>query len=256
MPETRVTVHVPTLPRPRVASIGTTTAKSTSALSPPPGRTPAREDARPRPVAVAVMAGDPLTGEGAVAHLRARPEVRVLGAERQHEAEVVLIMVDRIAEDTIKLMEQCADRSINGDARFVLVGDGVREHHLLRAVTCGLVSVIPRREADFGRVLRTILEVRQGRLEMPGVAIGWLVGQLRTIQQTVLEPNGLTAAGLETREVDVLALLSEGLSTHDIAQRLNYSERTVKNIIHGLLTRLNLRNRAHAVAYAVRAGAL
>ena len=32
-----------------------------------------------RPVALAVLAGDPLTGEGAVAHLRNRPEVRVLG---------------------------------------------------------------------------------------------------------------------------------------------------------------------------------
>jgi DNA-binding NarL/FixJ family response regulator len=222
----------------------------------PPGRAPVRDDEAVRPVAVAVLAGDPLTGEGAVAHLRFRPEVRILDVERQHEADVVLVVVDRVTEDTIKLMERVADKSENDDVRFVLVGDGVREHHLLRAVTFGLVSVIPRREADFDGILRAILEVREGRLEMPGVAVGWLVGQLRTIHRTVLEPNGLTAAGLEAREVDVLGLLSEGLSTGEIAQRLNYSERTVKNIIHGLLTRLKLRNRTHAVAYAVRTGAL
>jgi DNA-binding NarL/FixJ family response regulator len=227
-----------------------------SAPTVPVGRAPARDEAPVRPVAVAVLAGDPLTGEGVVAHLRFRPEVRILGAERQHEAEVVLIVVDRVTEDTVKLIERVADRSENDDARFVLVGEGVREHHLLRAVTFGLVSVISRREADFDRIVRAVLEVRQGRLEMPGVAVGWLVGRLRTIQQSVLEPNGLTAAGLETREVDVLGLLSEGLSTGEIAQRLNYSERTVKNIIHGLLTRLKLRNRTQAVAYAVRTGAL
>jgi DNA-binding NarL/FixJ family response regulator len=220
------------------------------------GRAQLREDAPVRPVAVAVLAGDPLTGEGAVAHLRARPEVRVLGPERQQDAEVVLIVVDRVTEDTIKLMERVADTSGDGDARFVLVGDGVRENALLRAVTCGLVSVIPRREADFDRIVRAIVDVRNGRLEMPGVALGWLVRQLRSIQQDVLEPNGLTAAGLEAREVDVLGLLAEGLSTDEIARRLNYSERTVKYIIHGLLTRLNLRNRTHAVAYAVRTGAL
>lgn len=221
-----------------------------------PGGASARDGEAVRPVAVAVLAGDPLTGEAAVAHLRFRPEVRILDAERQSEADVVLVVVDRVTEDTIKLMERVAGKSENDDARFVLVGDGVCEHHLLRAATFGLVSVIPRREADFDGILRAILEVREGRLEMPCVAVGWLVGQLRTIHRTVLEPNGLTAGGLETREVDVLGLLSEGLSTGEIAQRLNYSERTVKNIIHGVLTRLKLRNRTHAVAYAVRTGAL
>ena len=219
-------------------------------------RTLLREDAPSRPVAVAVLAGDPLTGEGAVANLSVRSEVRVLAAELQHEAEVVLIVVDRVVEDTIRLMERVAQQSANEDARFVLVGDGVREHHLLRAVTCGLVSVIPRREADFDRILRAILDVREGRLEMPGVALGWLVGQLHTIHQDVLEPNGLTATGFETREVDVLGLLAEGLSTYEIGERLNYSERTVKNIIHGILTRLKLRNRTHAVAFAMRNGVL
>jgi DNA-binding NarL/FixJ family response regulator len=208
------------------------------------------------PVAVAVLAGDPFTGQGAIAQLRARPEVRVLAPGRQHEAEVVLILVDRITEETLELMERVAGRSARRDARFVLVGDGVRERHVLRAVTSGLVSVIPRREADFERILRAIFDVREGRLEMPGVALGWLVGQLRAVHQDVLEPNGLTASGLETREVDVLALLAEGLSTGEVAERLNYSERTVKNIIHGVLTRLNLRNRTHAVAFAVRTGVL
>jgi DNA-binding NarL/FixJ family response regulator len=209
-----------------------------------------------RPVSIAVLAGDPITGEGVVAHLRERAQVRVLGAERQHEAEVVLIVVDRITESTLKLMERVARQSAIEDARFVLVGDGVREQHVVRAVTCGMVSVIPRSEADFDRIRRAILDVREGRLEMPGVALGWLVGQLRAVHQEVLEPNGLTAGGLETREVDVLALLAEGLSTFEIAQRLSYSERTVKNIIHGMLTRLNLKNRTHAVAFAVRTGAL
>jgi DNA-binding NarL/FixJ family response regulator len=241
---------------------GSASAASSPAPAPaPPPAAPTRgslvrDGVSVRPVLVAVLAGDPLTGQGAVAHLRGRSEVRVLGAERQQEAEVVLIVVDRITEDTLKLMERVAEESVNEDARFVLVGDGVREHHMLRAVTCGLVSVIPRREADFDRILRAIVDVREGRLEMPGIALGWLVGQLRAIHQDVLEPNGLTAAGLETREVDVLGLLAEGLSTFEIAQRLNYSERTVKNIIHGVLTRLKLRNRAHAVAFAVRIGAL
>lgn len=59
---------------------------------------------------------------------------------------------------------------------------------------------------------------------------------------------------LTDRELDVLRLLAEGSSTRDIAERMNYSERTVKNIVHGVLTKLQGRTRAHAVAIAVRAG--
>ena len=40
----------------------------------------------------------------------------------------------------------------------------------------------------------------------------------------------------------------------EIARRLCYSDRTVKNIIHDVVTRLQLRNRSHAVAYALREG--
>ena len=89
---------------------------------------------------------------------------------------------------------------------------------------------------------------------MPEEAVGWLVGRLRTIHRDVLEPRGLTGAGLEVREVGVIRLLAEGLDTAEIAKRMNYSERTVKSIIHGVLTQRQLRNRAHAVAFALRAG--
>ena len=263
MPDTRITAHSPASAGLRVISANVATAKSTppfaafqAASSTAPGCRPPNDGAPARPVAVAVLAGDAFTHEAVVAHLSVHPEVRVLRAERQREAEVVLILVDRITEDTLTLMERVAEESATQDVRFVLVGDGLSEPHLLRAVSHGLVSVIPPGEADLDRVLRAIADVHEGRLELPGVAVGWLVEQLRTIHQHVLKPNGLSAAGLKAREVNVLRLLAEGLSTGEVAGRLDYSERTVKNIIHDMLTRLNLRNRTHAVAYAVRNGAL
>ncbi len=52
----------------------------------------------------------------------------------------------------------------------------------------------------------------------------------------------------------MLKLVADGLDTAEIADSLAYSERTIKNIIHDVTARLNLRNRSHAVAYAVRQG--
>jgi DNA-binding NarL/FixJ family response regulator len=66
--------------------------------------------------------------------------------------------------------------------------------------------------------------------------------------------RGLTYGGLTQRELRVLQLLADGLSTSEIARELAYSERTIKNAIHDLTSRLNLRNRSHAVAFALRQG--
>ncbi|WP_239013681.1 response regulator transcription factor [Streptomyces sioyaensis] len=49
-------------------------------------------------------------------------------------------------------------------------------------------------------------------------------------------------------------MVSEGKELAEIAAKLCYSERTVKYILYGLMKRLQLRNRSHAVSYAIRAG--
>jgi DNA-binding NarL/FixJ family response regulator len=63
-------------------------------------------------------------------------------------------------------------------------------------------------------------------------------------------------AELTARDLDVLRLLSDGSSTAGIADTLAYSESTIKNIIHEIVRQLGARNRAHAVAMAIRAGAI
>jgi len=89
---------------------------------------------------------------------------------------------------------------------------------------------------------------------LPPNLVGELLKQVDRMQRDVLAPNGLNASGLTPREIDVLRLMADGFDTNEIAGKLCYSERTVKNVIYGVTHRLKLRNRSHAVAYALRAG--
>ena len=72
-----------------------------------------------------------------------------------------------------------------------------------------------------------------------------------------LAPDGYEkspAARLTDREQQVLSLIAAGHPTREVAQQLCYSERTVKNVLHDVVTKLNARSRSQAVAHAVREG--
>jgi DNA-binding NarL/FixJ family response regulator len=208
------------------------------------------------PVRLAVVTKDVMTRQGASAYLATRPEVQLLPEQQMTDAEVFLVIVDLIDQDTLEIMARTAEATGTPDTRFVLVGDGLRDQHLARAVTLGLVSVLAHSEVDFDRVVAAICALRDERLDIPDEAVGWAVRRLHALYREVLGPRSLTPAGLEKREAQVLELLSQGLDTAEIAERLNYSERTVKSVIQSLLRREGLRNRAQAVAYALRTGAI
>jgi two-component system, NarL family, response regulator len=61
---------------------------------------------------------------------------------------------------------------------------------------------------------------------------------------------------LTERERIVLVLLADGLTTVEVAERLSVSEHTVRSRIKAALTKLGARNREHAIAIAIREGAL
>jgi DNA-binding CsgD family transcriptional regulator len=96
------------------------------------------------------------------------------------------------------------------------------------------------------------------------VVIAIMAVSLGSIQHALTSPSGALADGsrpvvlpapilhLSPREREVLQLVSEGYSNTMIANRLHLSDNTVKGYVEALLTRLNARNRAEAVATASR----
>jgi DNA-binding NarL/FixJ family response regulator len=84
--------------------------------------------------------------------------------------------------------------------------------------------------------------------------VGQLMTQVYRLQNQVLAPRGIQVSGLSQRESEVLRLIALGMEVSEIADKLSYSERTIKNTLHDVLSRFQMKNRTQAVAFAIREG--
>lgn len=202
-------------------------------------------------VRVAVHASDPITHAGVSSYLRSRGEVLVVPNSQMTEADVLVVAADVVTAEIMSMLRRVAGES---EVRTVLVTHDLPETDLLTAIECRVVAVLPRTATTGERLFNAVIAANNGRGMLPPDLLGMLFKQVERLQREVLAVHGLNASGLAPREIDVLRLMADGSDTAEIAQKLCYSERTVKNVIYALMNRLNLKNRPHAVAYAMRAG--
>ena len=200
-------------------------------------------------IATYIEARDPISRAGVTAQLRMRPEVRIV--EGVAQSAVAVVVTDAVDDTAIRDL-----RSLVKDhrPRLMLIATVVDDAALVAAAEAGVSGLLRRADASEDMVIRTIVKVASGEGEVPADLLGRLLEQVGRLQRQVLAPRGLTFAGLTPREAEVVRLVADGLDTSEIALRICFSERTVKNVLHDLTTRLQLRNRTHAVAYAVREG--
>jgi DNA-binding NarL/FixJ family response regulator len=161
---------------------------------------------------------------------------------------VVVDEVDEHAAQSIRALIRA------GTHRVLVVAGRLDDAAVLAVTEAGACGLLRRSDAVPERLVPAIQAAAAGDGTVPPDLLGRLLEQIGRLQRQVLSPRGLTFGGLTDREVKVLKLVADGWDTAEIADDLSYSERTVKNIIHDVTSRLQLRNRSHAVAYALRQG--
>ncbi len=200
---------------------------------------------------VFVVGEDAILETGVAAHLRSRPNILVVDNADIDSAEVAVVIVESLDDSSGHMVRRVLR---NGCPRVVLVVPDVDDAGLMKAVEAGVSGVLRRRETTPEQLEAAVVAAAQGAGMMAPDLLRRLMVQTSRLQRHILAPHGFGPSGISDRELDVLRLLADGFGTAEIANKLAYSERTIKSIIHGLTSRLNLRNRLHAVAYAMRAG--
>jgi len=203
-------------------------------------------------VRVSVVASDPVLEAGATSALLSCPELRVVPP--QESATVSVVIVDGMLDEVFDFLR--VQRSLPGRPEIVLVAVDFALPEALRAIAAGARGLVRRREADADRLARAVLAAACGDCTVPPDMLAELVDQGANCRLAASSGGPASGSGLTKRERAVLSLIADGRETHEIARELCYSIRTVVGVVHDITYRFGLRNRAHAVAYALRAGLL
>jgi DNA-binding NarL/FixJ family response regulator len=202
-------------------------------------------------IPVFVFARDQISQLGMATQLRGQPAIHLVEEVDVDAARVALVIADEVDTETARVI-QAIQR--NGCPRVVAVVTKVDDAGLLAAVEAGTCAIVRRADARTDVLIDAVRSADAGDGTIPPDLLGRLLDHVSHLQATVLAPRGLSFSGLTTREVDVLRLLADGYDTTEVASSLSYSERTVKNVVADVTRRHGLRNRTHAVAYALRQG--
>jgi DNA-binding NarL/FixJ family response regulator len=136
-------------------------------------------------------------------------------------------------------------------AHVIACGSDCDEASVISAVEAGAVGFL-RKDTLTQDVLQAAIQAAEGGAAI--VTADLLTAMLHGPRAEPEIEAPRQSSRLTEREQRVLALIAEGHQTREVAEQLCYSERTVKNVLHDVVTKLNARSRSQAVAHAVRDG--
>lgn len=215
---------------------------------------------------VFVYAADPLSAAGAKAQLMNEPTIELLGPVDIDRARVALLVTESADPAAARIV-----RAIQRDGvpSVVLVASRFEVEGVVEAAAAGVNGFLRRSDATSSRLVAAIREADQPGCRLPeglmkkAAAVRSHRGGADVIDITDQGSSGMSAEGavstiatprLSVREAEVLRLVAEGYDTADVAEKLAYSESTIKGILAKVMTKIEARNRCHAIAIVMRDG--
>lgn len=175
------------------------------------------------------------------------------------EFDILVVSASLPADGTSSLL-----RSINSiksgtkslmRPRVLIVGSNESNEEVLRYIEAGARGYI-RRSDSLGELVATIRSMVQGKAIISPDLAQALMARLWKLANTITPTqsgNGFAVnSALTPRECEVLYLLKRDLSNQEIAEQLSIEVGTVKNHVHNILEKLEVKNRRQAAVYALQ----
>jgi two-component system, NarL family, nitrate/nitrite response regulator NarL len=205
-------------------------------------------------ITVLVVADTRIYRDGLVDALAARGEIDVIGAACGGDEALELMLVETpvvVLCDAASGSGPATVRTVSagGSSRAYVVALGVveDEHDIVALAEAGANGFVTR-DASVDDLVRIVVRVAGGDAVCTPRIAAVLLGRVAALAAERPEGFQRDLPRLTARELEVVHLIGDGLSNKEIAGRLHVELSTVKNHVHNVLDKLQVRRRADAVA--------
>lgn len=208
-------------------------------------------------IRVLVVDDHPMVRRGLRSLLSSYRDIEVVGEAEDGAAalraavalspDVILLDIRLPGPDGVEVAYQLCHQAPG--AKIIVLTAYDHDEYVVGALRAGAYAYLLKSASD-ETVVETIRLVHQGKhLLSPS-----LMDKMLREFQTLAKAHARHKSGLSEQELRVLELIAQGATTGEIGEETYWSERTVKRKVEEALAKLGAKNRAQAVAEAIKRG--
>ena len=183
--------------------------------------------------------GEAATGRQAIRHaLETKPDIILM--------DIQMPEVDGVA----------ATKSILGEfpeARVIILTMYRQDRYVFEAIKAGARGYMLK-DSDANALVDTIQRIHDGETLLNAEMAASVLDEFKKVKEALPSTPEHPISELTEREATILRLLAKGDSNREIADKLGVSEKTVRNRLSEVFSKLRLNNRTQAALYALREG--
>lgn len=182
--------------------------------------------------------GEAATGREAVRYaLQTKPDVILM--------DIQMPELDGVAASKAILAEEPY-------AKVIILTMYRQDTYVFEAIKVGAQGYMLK-DSNANDLIEAIQKVASGETLLNAEMAATILDEFKKVKQLPQHPEH-KLSDLTEREADILRLLAQGASNQEIAEALQVSEKTVRNRLSEIFSKLRLNNRTQAALYALREG--
>ncbi len=183
--------------------------------------------------------GEAATGREAIRYaLETRPDIILM--------DIQMPELDGVAATKVILTEQ-------PDAKVIILTMYRQDTYVFEAIKVGARGYLLK-DADANDLINAIHRVAQDEALLNVDMAVSILEEFKKVKEELPEHPDHKLSELTERESAILRLLAQGASNQEIAEALDVSEKTIRNRLSEIFSKLRLNNRTQAALYALREG--
>ena len=176
----------------------------------------------------------------------AASEYEAVEKAKQYTPDIVLMDIRLAGGSGIEACEKIMAELPT--AKVVMLTSYAEDEMLFSAIRAGAVGYVLK-QVGGNEVIRAIEAAARGEATLDPTLTQRVFDEMR---RSIKQEESAAFNDLTNQEMHVLELIAEGKTNREIAEVLYLSEGTVRNYVSGILSKLNVSNRAEAAAYAIQ----